>query len=81
MDLSALPDDFFVNLGKVTKAVYRDQYPAIDPRSPALSQKGKVVIVTGASQGLGREVRDPPALPPLSYSSNGTKRSPDISHT
>ena len=56
MDLATLPDDFFVTLGQYTKTVYRDQYPAIDPRSAALSQKGKVVIITGASQGLGRHV-------------------------
>ncbi|KAJ6016230.1 hypothetical protein N7540_010821 [Penicillium herquei] len=33
---------------------YRSVYPAIDPTRPDLSQKGKVIVITGASQGLGR---------------------------
>ncbi|KAJ5733708.1 hypothetical protein N7493_002494 [Penicillium malachiteum] len=33
---------------------YRCLYPAIDPTRPDLSQKGKVIVITGASQGLGR---------------------------
>jgi len=56
MDFSALPDDFFVTSGQFTKTAYRDEYPGVDPRSPSLSQKGKVVVITGASQGLGRQV-------------------------
>ena len=55
--LAALPDDFFVTSSQFTKTTYRDGYPSIDPSSPALSQAGKVVIVTGANQGLGRLVR------------------------
>ncbi|KUJ18760.1 NAD(P)-binding protein [Mollisia scopiformis] len=54
MDLSQLPDDFFVTLSQFTKTTYRDVYPVVDPTSPALSQQGKVVIITGTSQGLGR---------------------------
>ena len=30
-----------------------EQYPAIDPTSAALSQKGKVIVITGASSGIG----------------------------
>ena len=48
-----LPTDFFVTSSAYTPTVYRDQYPAIDPSSPALSQAGKVVIITGASEGIG----------------------------
>ncbi|KAJ5288794.1 hypothetical protein N7478_001824 [Penicillium angulare] len=33
---------------------YRVLYPAIDPTRPELSQKGKVIVITGASRGLGR---------------------------
>ncbi|KAJ5707560.1 hypothetical protein N7488_007361 [Penicillium malachiteum] len=33
---------------------YRTLYPAIDPTRSDLSQKGKVIVITGASQGLGR---------------------------
>ena len=57
MDLAALPDDFFVTVSQFTKTVYRDEYPDIDPTSEALSQEGKVVIITGTSQGIGRHVR------------------------
>jgi hypothetical protein len=64
MDLSALPDDFFITSSQFTKSTYRDEYPSINPRSPALSQAGKVVVVTGASQGLGRHVRSLPVPVP-----------------
>jgi NAD(P)-dependent dehydrogenase (short-subunit alcohol dehydrogenase family) len=33
--------------------VFRDQYLAIDPTSEALSQAGKVIIITGGSSGIG----------------------------
>ncbi|KAF2649126.1 NAD(P)-binding protein [Lophiostoma macrostomum CBS 122681] len=46
--------EYFVKLQQFTPHTYRDIYPAIDPtKQPSLSQKGKVVIITGASQGLG----------------------------
>ncbi|KAF2024132.1 NAD(P)-binding protein [Setomelanomma holmii] len=48
-----LPPDHFVKAQQFTPNVHRDLYPAIDPTQSSLSQKGKVVIVTGASQGLG----------------------------
>lgn len=48
-----LPTDFFVTSAAYTPTVYRDQYPSIDPTNPALSQAGKVVIITGASDGIG----------------------------
>jgi NAD(P)-dependent dehydrogenase (short-subunit alcohol dehydrogenase family) len=48
-----LPPDFWATSGSYTPHIHRDQYPAIDPRSPALSQSGKVVIITGASAGIG----------------------------
>ncbi|KAL5423481.1 hypothetical protein PMIN04_003872 [Paraphaeosphaeria minitans] len=48
------PDpDYFVKAQQFTTQTYRDLYPAIDPTSSSLSQAGKVVIITGASQGLG----------------------------
>jgi hypothetical protein len=50
----SLPADYFVSLHQFTKTVHRDQYPSIDPTSPKLSQKGKTVIISGASQGLGK---------------------------
>lgn len=48
-----LPTDYFTRTAAYTPHVYRDQYPAIDPTSSALSQAGKVVIITGASAGIG----------------------------
>lgn len=48
-----LPTDIFVTSAAYTPTVYRDQYPSIDPTKPALSQAGKVVIITGASSGIG----------------------------
>ncbi|KAJ6116526.1 hypothetical protein N7512_006251 [Penicillium capsulatum] len=37
-----------------TANVYRDLYPAIDPARPELRQEGKIVVITGASRGLGQ---------------------------
>ncbi|KAF1991381.1 NAD(P)-binding protein [Aulographum hederae CBS 113979] len=51
--MDSLPADYFVTSMQFTKKTYRDQYPAIDPTSPALSQAGKVIVITGASRGLG----------------------------
>ncbi|KNG84429.1 hypothetical protein ANOM_007598 [Aspergillus nomiae NRRL 13137] len=53
MDYENLPDDYFLTAGAFTKKLYRDQYPAIDPTLPSLSQQGRVVVITGASSGLG----------------------------
>jgi hypothetical protein len=57
MDFAALPDDFFVTVSQFTRTTYRDEYPDINPTSKALSQEGKVVVITGTSQGIGRQVR------------------------
>lgn len=48
-----LPVDYFVTSMQFTPRTHRDIYAAIDPSQTALSQKGKVVIITGASQGIG----------------------------
>ena len=56
-DMEKLPSDFFVTANQFTENVYRDVYPAIDPSSEALSQAEKVIIVTGASRGIGKKVR------------------------
>ena len=51
-----LPADHFVKAHQFVPNVHRDIYPAIDPAQASLSQHGKVVIITGASQGLGARV-------------------------
>lgn len=54
--LNSLPTDYWIKQEALTRALHRDEYDAIDPTSPALSQAGKVIVVTGASQGIGKEV-------------------------
>ena len=54
--MEELPEDYYVNQFAFTKALYRDIYPAINPENKNLSQKGKVVVITGASQGIGQKV-------------------------
>ncbi|KAK8187284.1 hypothetical protein IWZ00DRAFT_441434 [Phyllosticta capitalensis] len=49
------PRDYWIHQWKYTPTVHRDVYPAIDPKSPALSQKGKIVVISGASSGIGAE--------------------------
>ncbi|KAF9877430.1 short chain dehydrogenase reductase [Colletotrichum karsti] len=51
--MASLPPDHFVKTLQFTKRVHRDVYPAIDPSNPDLALPGKVVIVTGASRGIG----------------------------
>lgn len=52
-----LPEDFFVTSFQFTEHTYRDQYPAIDAtKNSELSLDGKVVIITGASRGIGARV-------------------------
>ena len=47
---------YFTTVNAFTKKVYRDVHPAVDPKSSALSQAGKVIVITGASRGIGRHV-------------------------
>lgn len=51
--LGALPKDWAVKAVQFTRNVYTTVYPAIDPTNPRNSLKGKVVVLTGASQGIG----------------------------
>ncbi|KAJ4308666.1 hypothetical protein N0V94_009257 [Neodidymelliopsis sp. IMI 364377] len=48
-----LPADYFVTSMQFTARTHRDVYAAIEPSQAALSQEGRVVIVTGASHGIG----------------------------
>ncbi|KAK9238792.1 hypothetical protein V1525DRAFT_418237 [Lipomyces kononenkoae] len=54
--MEQIPDDYYVTSNSFTKTVYRDVYPSVDPTSPALSQAGKIVVITGASRGIGKYV-------------------------
>lgn len=49
-----------------TKLTHSATYPAIDPSLPALSTSGKVVLITGASGGIGRAAA-------LSFARSGPK--------
>jgi hypothetical protein len=46
------PDQFTTPF-MVTKTKRRDPYAAILPSNPSNSQKGKIIIITGASGGIG----------------------------
>src|ERR1700733_6695160 len=37
-----------------TPTYHHHSYPAIDPSRPELSAKGKVVLITGGGQGIGK---------------------------
>lgn len=51
-----LPLDYFVTSHQFTRTTYRDVYSAIDPLLPSNSQEGKVIVITGASKGIGARV-------------------------
>ncbi|KAI9373560.1 hypothetical protein BJX61DRAFT_502200 [Aspergillus egyptiacus] len=46
--------NLYVKAMAFTKHAYRDIYPAVQPTNPELSQAGKVIVITGATRGLGR---------------------------
>lgn len=54
--MDSLPVDHFVTSQAFTKVTYRDVYSAIDPSIATNSQTGKVIVITGASKGIGRIV-------------------------
>ncbi|KAK3939948.1 NAD(P)-binding protein [Diplogelasinospora grovesii] len=47
------PADYWVTSLQFTPKTYQNNYPAIDPTNPDNSLAGKVVIITGASRGIG----------------------------
>lgn len=53
VDIASLPKDWIVTSGQFTRKAYTDIYPAIDPTKPENSLQGKIVVVTGASRGIG----------------------------
>ena len=54
-----LDANMFTSPYQLTKSMHRDLYPAIEPSNPALSAKGKVIMITGAGGGLGAVSRAP----------------------
>ncbi|KAI1813260.1 NAD(P)-binding protein [Poronia punctata] len=59
MDFSKLPTNFFATAMQFTKNIHDDQYPSIDPTRKQLSLAGKIVVITGASRGLGAKAFAP----------------------
>jgi len=55
VDLATLPPDWAVTSMQFTRKAYTDMYPAIDPTDPRNSLRGKTVVVTGASRGIGAQ--------------------------
>jgi hypothetical protein len=51
----AMSPDAFTTSNAPTKIVYRDVYPAIEPAQSSVSKAGKIVMITGASRGIGRD--------------------------
>jgi len=51
--MDQLHPDFIVASRAYTPHVFRDQYSPIDPTGAAPSQFGKMVVITGASSGIG----------------------------
>jgi hypothetical protein len=39
---------------QLTKQIRRDVYPLLEPTQPELSAKGKTVLITGVSGGIGK---------------------------
>jgi hypothetical protein len=54
--LATLDEDHFITANQFTDSYYRDEYAAIKPEDARLSQEGKVIVITGASAGLGQKV-------------------------
>lgn len=52
-DLSALPKDWILTSSQFTRKAYTNVYPAIHPTKAENSVRGKTVVVTGASRGIG----------------------------
>ncbi|ESZ91743.1 hypothetical protein SBOR_7850 [Sclerotinia borealis F-4128] len=52
--MSQNPDPLaFTTPFALTKRIRRDPYWAIDPKNPSNQQSGKIIIITGASSGIG----------------------------
>jgi len=45
-----------MSIFSLVRTYHTDTYPSIDPTSPHLSAKGKNIVITGGSAGIGREI-------------------------
>jgi len=50
--MDQLPADAFLQQQRFTYSTHRDVYPFISPSKPNLSQHNRIIVITGASQGL-----------------------------
>ncbi|KAL5085700.1 hypothetical protein Trisim1_010047 [Trichoderma cf. simile WF8] len=51
--MADLPPDYFVSSLQYTKKTFQDVYSPIDPTNPTNSLAGRIVLITGASRGIG----------------------------
>jgi hypothetical protein len=51
--MDQLPTDAFLQQQRFTRSTHRDVYPFITPSNPVLSQHNRIIVITGASRGLG----------------------------
>jgi len=52
--MGSLSEHAFTVSNSFTKGVYRDVYPAVNPRNAELNKAGKIILITGASRGIGK---------------------------
>jgi hypothetical protein len=54
VDAEQIDPDALARQWCFTKELRRDIYPAVDPKNPEINAKGKKVLITGGSHGVGK---------------------------